>query len=363
MKTSRSHFTDDFGNAQHNEGLTLPEAETIRHKGMTVAVLETAGMSIGFPLMIYLLFKPLDPFLMKTSIPWLLLVPALLGSMHGLRYGLSSAALLISGQILHLWAHDAYNVGQLISFGAAYLILGGLTGEFRDLWSRKVQRCLVDKAEMQIKLDLITRAFTLLKLSHARLEDRFTATEWSLLASVEDARRRISQIDVGDLRAFGEIVLDVFANQAMVQAASVFLTSRTYALPAKPSAVLGEPRSGVARHPLVLRAIKAGKLVAVDSQSAMSHDRSYVVAAVPLVSASNRFYGVIAIHEMPFIAFHNEQFAVLSQLAANFADMLEQSTTKKVRMFGLGDTEESSSVARIGGQPMRVTKRQRAWAS
>src|SRR5690606_10336043 len=62
--------------------------------------------------------------------------------------------------------------------------------------------------------------------------------------------------------------------------------------------------------------------VALDGESAdgLEHD---VLAVAPLVAASGRLLGLVAIHEMPFMAFQAESLKGLAAVTALLADMLE----------------------------------------
>jgi hypothetical protein len=93
-------------------------------------------------------------------------------------------------------------------------------------------------------------------------------------------------------------------------------------LVAQPVASFGCNGPSCARHPLVVRAFETGKLAAiVDAGDPDPRDRS-VLVAVPLITSTRRVVGVVAVHQMPFMAFQTEQLQQLFVLAGHLADML-----------------------------------------
>lgn len=175
-------------------------------------------------------------------------------------------------------------------------------------------------AHLSERVERAERAGRLLKLSHDRLEERLAATRWSLGGSMGDAQRKM--IALCSRRELGEAMLDVLASQAMVQAASLYWAGSGQLLPLA-VASLGAPGHAGSLHPLVVRAWKTRRLVAVrDMSEAISGDDGAVLAAAPVITSSGHLVGVVAVHQMPFMAFQSEQLRSLLMIVGQLGDMM-----------------------------------------
>jgi hypothetical protein len=86
---------------------------------------------------------------------------------------------------------------------------------------------------------------------------------------------------------------------------------------------LGSSPASSTLHPLVLRAFKTQKLTAVtDPAAAISGNDSAVLAAVPVVTSGGHVVGVVAIHQMSFMAFQTEQLRQLLVIVGQLGDMM-----------------------------------------
>ena len=111
---------------------------------------------------------------------------------------------------------------------------------------------------------------------------------------------------------------------ALVQGAALY-DANERGLKRFPSAVLGQPAGLVFGHPLMQRAHATKQLVALCGTEPSAGD-GRVLAAVPLIAASGRVLAVVAIHQMPFMAFHAEQLDKLAVICARIADLLDLRT-------------------------------------
>jgi hypothetical protein len=266
-----------------------------------------------------LLYRPGDSLWLKSGLPWLYLLPLLCGAQYGLVHGIVSSALL-SG--FALWAVGGLGhwTDTLTTFAIELSLIGALSGQFRDLAERRRIRLTHTARTQAAELQRLVRKSELLRLSHARLEERMAATRWSLVGALEAARRRMP--DLATRREFAEVVLDIVAGQAMVQSASVYWAQGASLL-AQPVARLGEHGGAAHQHPLVLRAWRTRHLTAiVDPAAQLGEPDSQVLAAVPLLTASGCL-GVLAIHQMPFIAFQAEQLRSVLLMVSELSDVID----------------------------------------
>jgi hypothetical protein len=286
--------------------------------------LETLTISMAAPLL-GLVAHPADPYLVAAAFPWLALVPLLVGASHGLAPGVVSAVLLAAGATAHGLRFHALQP-ELASWAAGCLITGAIAGQFRDAARRR--RWLLDERAhgLSLQLERAQRARQMLALSHERLEQRTAAVASSLDASLQDAEQRMAQHSTG--AELGQTLLEVLAMQGIVQAATLYRVLDAARSRATPIAQLGAARVGAEPHALVRRVLEtggfAGSADAETFASGAARDWS-VVAAVPVSSASGRLVGVVAVHQMPFMALAPDQLRNTLLLASYLADLMEAS--------------------------------------
>lgn len=284
--------------------------------------LETLTITMAAPLL-GLLASRSDPYLVHASFPWLVLVPLLVGAKHGLAPALVSAVLLSAGMLtLAQRAHELSP--ELASWVLGCLVAGAIAGQFRDAAKRR-RWLLQERANgLALQLERVQRARELLELSHVRLQQRMAAPPSSIEASMEDAEGRMAELSTAE--DLGRALLDVLASQGIVQAASLYRMQAGRTLSPLPIAKLGSRSAATHPHALVLRAVASRRFAAaVDDEQAARvavRDQS-VVAALPLLTASSKLVGVIAVHRMPFMAFAPEQVRNTHLLASYLADLME----------------------------------------
>jgi len=166
-----------------------------------------------------------------------------------------------------------------------------------------------------------------LRVSHQKLEERLSAQGWSLESAVEDTRQQLASS--ASLPTLCESILNILSNHAMVQSATLFTvvsagTGDPLPCELAVAAKLGTPPSVDARHRLISRALATGRLVALDAESTELGSDESVLVAVPLVAPSGRAFGVVVVHEMPFMAFQTTNLKMLAALCAHLADVLAE---------------------------------------
>lgn len=281
--------------------------------------LETVAITLSGPAL-GMAFHAKDPFWMHAAVPWLLMLPLLSGAQYGLIHAVFSSGLLTA--LAYLYGHSTGQLDPILltSWGLAGLIFGTITGQFRDAREERLLRASALVAHLSERVERSERAGRLLKLSHERLEERLAATRWSLGSSVDNAQRRM--LELCSRRELGEALLNVLATQAMVQTASLFWAGSGAPLPAA-VATLGSPDPGASLHPLVIRAWKTRRLAAVgDASAASGSEDGTVLAAAPVITSSGHIVGVVAIHQMPFMAFHADQLRALLVMVGQLGDTM-----------------------------------------
>lgn len=266
------------------------------------------------------LVNPDDPYLLKGAFPWLLLAPLAVGLQHGLWAGLFSSALLCAGA---LW--QSLSTGTIPPEFSSWCIGCGLValvaGQVRDSVRARSEQLRQRADELQDRLERSERTRHVIQLSHAKLAERVASGRSSLVAAIESAAQRMAE--TRSMHELGRVLLEVVANQGNLHAASLYIAGRDITqLVETPVASFGGNGESSAANPLVRRAFTTGKLAAiVDGPEATSTDKS-VLAAVPLITSQRQIVGVVAVHQLPFMAFHAEHLNQMFVLAGHLADML-----------------------------------------
>lgn len=285
-------------------------------RGRVTHWLETLVITLSGP-GLGLTLHAADPFWMHTSVPWLLVLPFLCGAQHGLIHAAFSS-LSLSGLALAYGIHShQLDVVLLTSWSLGSLVLGALAGQFRDQRVNQQQHLRAEVAQLSERLLRAERTGQIMTLSHSQLEERLAATRWSLAGSLTEVHKRVQLL--ATRTQLGEVLLETLVSQAQVQAASLYWAGPTGLLQT-PIAHLGTVPSRCELHPLLVRAWKTRNLTTV-VESIAGRDGE-VLAAVPVLMSNGSALGVIAIHQMSFMAFQADQLATVLMIAGQVGDMI-----------------------------------------
>jgi len=287
--------------------------------------IEVLALTLALPLVGYLARVP-DPFFVHAAFPWLVLVAILVGAEHGLWAASLTAGLWCAGA----WGYALATGGSLEglrswSIGCCFVAL--ITGWFRDRAELRGQQLSARAEVAEARQQQSARSQRVLQLSHARLEERLLAGGWSLENVLRQAARELGRASTPD--SVYAVVLDVIAGQAPIHAASLLrcgaATGREAGRPQlepAPVACFGQAPAGAAQHPVVQRVLATGQVALLAPERVgTTPEENVVLAAVPLVTSTQRWLGVIAVHELPFIAFSPETFNELLAIAERLADL------------------------------------------
>jgi hypothetical protein len=296
------------------------------------------------------LADPSDPYLLHSPFPWLLLAPLAVALQHGLWGGLVSSALL-SGAAAFQTMSDGALPAEFASWSIGCALVALIAGQIRDTVRGRAQQLAERADSLQDRLERSERTRHLIQLSHAKLEERVTASRSSLAGALEDAERRMAAAQ--SMQELGQVVLDVLATQGHLHSASLYIAARAHGiLVSEPVASFGGTGESSARHPLVGRAFDSGKLAAVVEAVEAARNDTSVLAAIPLITSRRRTVGVVAVHHMPFMVFHADHLNQVFMLAGQLTDMLfdrwsalreDPTGSTQIRTTSSTDTTDSSS--------------------
>jgi hypothetical protein len=301
------------------------------------------GLSLSVPV-IGSLQRAQDPFFLHGTFPWLVLVPLLIAVQHGLSSAIASAVLLCSG----VWVRQALGVEEppgVWAWTAGCFLIALLAGWFKDQWLRRERDLSARCQELGERWQRLARAQRVLELSHSQLEERLIAQGWSLESVVRRAGAELASATT-PARVYA-LVVDVLASQAQLLAVSYFAPSplrsadsrEPVRLDATPAAGLGKivrslsaasssaasapAGASLSAHPIVRRALLTRHVAMHAPEAAAEGLEESVLAALPLVTSSGRVLGVVAVHELPFLAFMPGTFSELDTILRGLADLVD----------------------------------------
>lgn len=258
------------------------------------------------------------PFGEQTTL-WtigLSVLPGLVGFQHGF----VSACFGIVSALSALWL----GVGRSGAMEAVYVmaapfLVALLGGYLRDR-AESARRTLAATADaQQRKLEQLFRSHELLRASHAQLEERLAAQDCSLDAAVREAT---SQVASRALPGAAHALLELLSGHARVGAATLTL-ARGKKLPERPDAHLGALPDGKRSMRAIQRAFEHGALVFLEHYVVAPRDAAAEpLVAMPLTTTGGVVVGVLAIYDLPFVAFHEAHFRLIATLVGPFVDVL-----------------------------------------
>jgi hypothetical protein len=258
-----------------------------------------------------------DPFLLRRGFPWLTLAPLLAGIQYGSARGLSCAA----GQALVLFIAAKLRLvavpDSLPEMALGWLCAGLLAGEFRDVWLRRTRHLESSASRVRAKLETLERAYVVLAASHDRLQRGAPGRPPTLRDALDVFRRDLESGAHGrSPQWLAERILALLADHAFVRSAT-FHPVDVLGRPAPAIASLGTC-ADAASDPLVTEAARQRATMSVRDDTGGTN----VLAAVPLVDVEGRVHGVVAVHDVPFVAFSVETLELLAAIGGHLGDFL-----------------------------------------
>ena len=281
--------------------------------------------------------RPQDPLWTEAAFPWLWLVAAVLALRYGSVHAVLAMALALAAWfLLDAWREPLGEFPRLSFLGG--LVLALLAGEFADVWSARLHQGQSVNAYLDERLRALTQHHFLLSVSHDRLEQELLSRPFTLrdtLFALRQAARTRARSEQEPLPV-GDWLLQLLAQAARLEAAAL-VAVRDGHVDAEPVARFGEfgaesapAQAGGGRggldlaDPMLAAALQAGELMHVQSEPFIDsdHPSRYLVCA-PVVAASGKVLGVLAVSRMAFTALALETLQFITVLLAYYGDSLE----------------------------------------
>ncbi len=289
--------------------------------------IETVALTLLMPLL-GMRFHPQDPLFVEAEFPWLVLGPLLASLRYGFAHGFASATSLICA-VAFAWRRGgllgaAFPVGDC----AGLMLVAMLSGEFTDLWLRRMTKLETVNDYRKQRLDEFTRAYHLLKVSHDRLEHPLVAAVRSLRGALIDLKKALAENarERRGVDAIGPMVMGIFTSHGFIQVAALHRLDAQDRLVAAPIATLGAAPVLDPKDRMLARALTRRSLISVRDLADVGRPGD-PLAIVPLEDVAGRMWAVLAIFEMPFVALQSEHLHLLAVIAGHLADAFTQASS------------------------------------
>ena len=272
-----------------------------------------------------ILLKPSDIFFLDTSFPWIILPPLLIALRYGTVNGMISLFLIASSLLLYIHLKG----GSLSQFPlhvfSGMIILSLITGEIIESWKKRFQAQNDEKKYMQERLQQLDNAYRILQVSHGQLEDQFVSNTISLRKSLELVQTALPANKPNSLTLIANKMLDLLAQYEWLEIAGVYAIDSKIGILEKPLATQGKMPMLIANDDLLNRALKTKKAISLKKSTylnAKNKINSNLIAVIPIVDAQQKMWGVLAVKQMQFTEFHQQNINLLGLICSYTANLL-----------------------------------------
>jgi hypothetical protein len=294
-----------------------------RHTWMRHALLETLllGAVASFMLLWFAAQSRWAPY----ALPVLNMLPLVLGLRYGFVAGLATGALAAASLALVavLRPDQTFATAQAQAIGLA--LMGMIAGQASEIWASRNRRFDALARYRLDRLEQFTSAYHLLKVSHAQLEQRVAGGGINLRNALERLKQCAPQLQgraSEPLAGLADDLLHILVEQGDLYTAAVYGVSERHLLRLPALAQAGDAPELSVFNPMLREALRTGKVTSVKTDAAQDQ----LIAVVPLMDASGHVHGVVAIHDMPFLAANPDTFGVLGVLGRHMGDILASRT-------------------------------------
>jgi len=326
MRSIRSHRLDRL----------LTAVTSTRTPGLGRMV-ELTLFAVTAPLLGVLLF-PHDPLGLGAGFPWLIIGPVVFAARYGIGAGVGCVTFAVLVLALSTTVLSLPTI-PIAGLAIGTMILAVIVGDAASSWRRRSLQAEAENGYLRHRLKEFSNDYHVLKVSHGQLEEFMAGQRLSL-------RRALQQIEPtlasgGNGLGSSVELMAVFAQFCSVQVAGLYAMKSDALVDVDALATHGDMGELPVFDPLLRLAIAERKLVSVrlDSAAANQHE-SGLIAVVPIVDSRDRLHGLLAIRDMHFMAFQQENLNVLALLASFVGDRI-------ARGGGLGDTPGDRFMAEL----------------
>ena len=285
-------------------------------------IIELLAFALIMPVVGFFLFRS-NPLGLTSGFPWVMVAPIVFAARYGSVSGfacalLSAISFLFIGQITGgVFTH-------VVALSIGTVVLAIVVGDASSAWRTRSQQSDAENQYLRHRLKEFSKDYHVLKVSHGQLEEFMAGQRLSLRRALQQSRPLLSA-DSDGLQAGSELMA-IFAQFCSVQVAGLYAMSSDSQVEKKAVAVHGNMGDLPIFDPLLKMAIKERQLVSVKLEShATDVHEGGLLAVVPIVDSQDQLHGVLAVRDMHFMAFQQQNLNILALLGGYVGDMLTRS--------------------------------------
>ena len=292
-------------------------------KGWSQKIIELVFFAGIVPLIGFLFF-PHDPVGMNAGFPWFILPPVIFAARYGAVWGFL-CALAASAVLAYPFAAYTGNLSQLIALGVGTTILSIIVGDYASAGKKQRAQEYAENQYLRHRLKEFSKDYHILKVSHGQLEEFMAGQRLSVRQALQQLKPLLTTNSNDEMQASAELMA-VFAQFGAIQVAGLYGVKSRDRLNPRAVATHGDMPELPLFDPLLKLAIDSHQLVSMKLEAqANETGESDLLAVVPIVDSHDYLHGVLAIKDMHFMAFQQENLNVLALLGSYIGDMLTRS--------------------------------------
>ncbi len=262
-----------------------------------------------------------DPVGMNAGFPWFIIPPVVFAARYGGIWGFCCAVLSAAALAYPFTAYAAQQT-QLIALAVGTVILSIVVGDYATRSKKDSAQESAENHYLRHRIKEFSKDYHILKVSHGQLEEFMAGRRMSVRQALQQLKPLMSD-DSGDEISAGNELMAIFAQFGAVQVAGLYGIKSRNRINPQPIATHGNMPELPLFDPLLKLAVESQQLVSVKLQAQADETvESQLLAVVPIVDSHDHLHGVLAIKDMHFMAFQQENLNVLSLLGSYIGDML-----------------------------------------
>ncbi len=305
-------------------------------RGVLKKTIELCVFALTLPAL-GLIFFDQNPFAMGSGFSWLAFLPVIFASRYGSLWGAACALMASFVFLLPIEANALISASAMTQAMIGMVALCVVVGDTSNGWRTRSRQSDAENTYLRHRLKEFSNDYHVLKVSHGHLEEHMAGQRMSLRQALQQIRPLLNTRADG-LEA-GQELMAVFGQFCSVQVAGLYAMQSDSVIDTKPVATIGNMQELPQFDPLLKMALKTRDLVSVKLEShALERHAGGLLAVVPIVDSHGKLHGVLAVRDMHFMAFQQENLNTLSLLGGHIGDLL-------TRAGGVGQSKTANFLA------------------
>lgn len=266
---------------------------------------------------IMFIFEPQDPLSIAGSFPWFIFGPMMVALRYGVGYGLGSCVVVLLSFVFV----EPHSLLEQINFG--FLVLGTISvvmlcGQFSSVWNLRVRRADLLNIYAQERLDNLSRAYYMTRISHDQLEQNLISRPMTLRNAITDLRKIVDQTHGVINETCAKQFLVIISQLSSIDSAAVYVGSKLSNL--QLAASIGQHFNLDSKDPLVASCFSDNNMQYYSINDLRKTDQSAYLAVFPLVASDKTILGILVIKDMSFWTLNVDVLQSLSVVCSYVAN-------------------------------------------